>query len=52
MPAATPTIITDSLDLLAAAAALISDADRKAPTPCTQWTVTQVLQHAAGDQLA
>jgi uncharacterized protein (TIGR03086 family) len=21
-------------------------------TPCTQWTVTQVLQHAAGDQLA
>jgi len=23
-----------------------------APTPCTNWTVTQVLQHAAGDQLA
>jgi uncharacterized protein (TIGR03086 family) len=23
-----------------------------APTPCDQWTVTQVLQHAAGDQLA
>lgn len=22
------------------------------PTPCDQWTVTQVLQHAAGDQLA
>ena len=22
------------------------------PTPCEQWTVTQVLQHAAGDQLA
>ncbi|MEN0137828.1 MAG: TIGR03086 family metal-binding protein [Rhodococcus sp. (in: high G+C Gram-positive bacteria)] len=21
------------------------------PTPCDQWTVTQVLQHAAGDQL-
>jgi uncharacterized protein (TIGR03086 family) len=21
------------------------------PTPCTQWNVTQVLQHAAGDQL-
>ena len=22
------------------------------PTPCDQWTVTQVLQHASGDQLA
>src|SRR6185437_8247351 len=22
------------------------------PTPCEQWNVTQVLQHAAGDQLA
>ncbi|MFF3084077.1 TIGR03086 family metal-binding protein [Streptomyces nojiriensis] len=22
------------------------------PTPCAQWNVTQVLQHAAGDQLA
>jgi uncharacterized protein (TIGR03086 family) len=26
------------------------DGDR--PTPCGQWTVTQVLQHAAGDQIA
>jgi uncharacterized protein (TIGR03086 family) len=52
MPAQTWNIITESLDLLRAAAAAISDADRKAPTPCTQWTVTQVLQHAAGDQLA
>ena len=25
------------------------DLDR--PTPCSQWTVTQVLRHAAGDQL-
>jgi uncharacterized protein (TIGR03086 family) len=24
----------------------------QAATPCTAWTVTQVLQHAAGDQLA
>ncbi|WP_200941549.1 maleylpyruvate isomerase N-terminal domain-containing protein [Cellulomonas sp. Leaf395] len=32
-----------------AAAAVPSDAwDR--PTPCAQWTVAQVLQHAAGDQ--
>ncbi|WP_433562969.1 TIGR03086 family metal-binding protein [Nocardia sp. CA-151230] len=22
------------------------------PTPCSEWTVTQVVQHAAGDQLA
>src|SRR5438067_930390 len=22
------------------------------PTPCAEWTVTQVVQHAAGDQLA
>jgi uncharacterized protein (TIGR03086 family) len=46
------TVITDSLALLRDAAALISDADRQAPTPCSEWTVTQVLQHAAGDQLA
>jgi uncharacterized protein (TIGR03086 family) len=45
-------VITESLDLLSAAAAMISDANQKAPTPCTEWTVTQVLQHAAGDQLA
>lgn len=45
-------VITDSLDLLRDAAALISDANADAPTPCSAWTVTQVLQHAAGDQLA
>jgi uncharacterized protein (TIGR03086 family) len=52
MTAPTWNVITESLDLLRAAAASISDADRDAPTPCSQWTVTQVLQHAAGDQLA
>ena len=45
-------VITDSLDLLRDAASLVTDANRQAPTPCTEWTVTQVLQHAAGDQLA
>ena len=45
-------IITESLGLLAAAAAMISEANQEAPTPCTEWTATQVLQHAAGDQLA
>src|SRR6202030_1220736 len=46
------TVINESLGLLEAAAAAITDANRQAPPPCTQWTVTQVLQHAAGDQLA
>ena len=45
-------VITESLDLLEAAAESITEANRQAPTPCAQWTVTQVLQHAAGDQLA
>jgi uncharacterized protein (TIGR03086 family) len=52
MPAQTWNVITESLDLLRAAAAAVSNTDRAAPTPCAQWTVTQVLQHAAGDQLA
>jgi uncharacterized protein (TIGR03086 family) len=52
MTEATPTVITESLDLLRAAAAMINDTNGKAPTPCTEWSVTQVLQHAAGDQLA
>jgi uncharacterized protein (TIGR03086 family) len=45
-------VITEALDLLEAIAAAVTDATGQAPTPCTQWTVTQVLQHAAGDQLA
>jgi uncharacterized protein (TIGR03086 family) len=52
MAAQTWNIITESLDLLRAAASAISDEDREAPTPCAEWTVIQVLQHAAGDQLA
>jgi uncharacterized protein (TIGR03086 family) len=52
MPESTWNVITDSLDLLRNAAARISDANREAPTPCSEWTVTQVLQHATGDQMA
>ena len=52
MPENTWNVITDSLGLLRDAAALISDANRQVPTPCSEWTVTQVLQHAVGDQLA
>ncbi|CRK58090.1 hypothetical protein [Alloactinosynnema sp. L-07] len=32
--------------------AAVRDDQWDAPTPCSQWTVTQVVQHAAGDQLA
>ena len=55
-------VVTESLGLLRAAAAMvhdtgigdagIGDTGRAAPTPCAEWTVTQVLQHAVGDQLA
>jgi uncharacterized protein (TIGR03086 family) len=45
-------VISDSLELLRNAAALITDANREAPTPCSEWNATQVLQHALGDQLA
>ena len=33
-------------------AASLTSADLTRPTPCTQWDVAQVLQHAAGDQRA
>jgi uncharacterized protein (TIGR03086 family) len=46
------TVMTEALGLLSAAGAAVTDDWRDAPTPCTEWTVTQVLQHAAGDQLA
>jgi uncharacterized protein (TIGR03086 family) len=52
MPENTWNVIAGSLDLLRNAAALVNDANREAPTPCSNWTVSQVLQHAAGDQLA
>jgi uncharacterized protein (TIGR03086 family) len=52
MPGTTWNVMTESLDLLQTAATMIGDTNDKAPTPCADWTVTQVLQHAAGDQLA
>jgi uncharacterized protein (TIGR03086 family) len=52
MPENTWNVITDSFGLLHSAAMLVSDANAGAPTPCSAWTVTQVLQHAVGDQLA
>jgi uncharacterized protein (TIGR03086 family) len=45
-------ILTSSLDLLHRVAASVPADRLGAPTPCSQWTVTQVLLHAAGDQHA
>jgi uncharacterized protein (TIGR03086 family) len=52
MPQNPWTVMTQSLDALSAAASMIIDANGDSPTPCREWTVIQVLQHAAGDQLA
>jgi uncharacterized protein (TIGR03086 family) len=44
-------VLTEALDLLRSAGAAGAD-NLDAATPCSQWTVLQVLQHSAGDQLA
>jgi uncharacterized protein (TIGR03086 family) len=43
-------VITGSLDLLHRVAVSVRADQLGAPTPCAQWTVAQVLLHAAGDQ--
>jgi len=45
-------ILTAAHDALRAAVAGVPDDAWALPTPCADWNVTQVLQHAAGDQLA
>ena len=45
------TLLIDSHQALRAVVDGIGAADRDRPTPCDKWTVTQVLQHAAGDQI-
>jgi uncharacterized protein (TIGR03086 family) len=45
-------ILTASLEMLREAGAGVPASHLSDPTPCSEWTVTQVLQHAAGDQLA
>ena len=45
-------VLTGSLDLLHRVAASVPADQLDAPTPCSQWTVAQVLLHAAGDQHA
>lgn len=44
--------LTTSLDLLRQTAAGAGADQLDSPTPCSQWTVAQVLFHAAGDQHA
>jgi uncharacterized protein (TIGR03083 family) len=45
-------VLTSSLDQLRRVAAGVPADQLDAPTPCSQWTVAQVLLHAAGDQRA
>lgn len=45
-------VLDAALDALAAVTSGIGGQDWQRPTPCEQWNVTQVLQHAVGDQAA
>ncbi|WP_067486486.1 TIGR03086 family metal-binding protein [Actinomadura hibisca] len=44
-------VLNASHDALRTVAARLTAADWDSPTPCADWTVLQVLRHAAGDQL-
>jgi uncharacterized protein (TIGR03086 family) len=44
------TVLDEAHRALRDAVAAVPAQDWDRPTPCAQWTVTQVLQHAAGDQ--
>ncbi|MFI6170060.1 TIGR03086 family metal-binding protein [Nocardia sp. NPDC051052] len=45
-------VLAESYRALANVVAGVRDYQWQLPTPCSAWTVTQVVQHAAGDQLA
>lgn len=45
-------VLADSYRALANVVAGVRDDQWQLPTPCSEWNVTQVVQHAAGDQLA
>jgi hypothetical protein len=45
-------VLTTSLDLLHQMASRVPASQLDNPTPCSDWTVAQVLLHAAGDQHA
>ncbi|MET8338352.1 TIGR03086 family metal-binding protein [Streptosporangium canum] len=44
-------VLNDAHEALRTAVRGVAAGDWDRPTPCATWTVTQVLQHAAGDQL-
>ncbi|MFG1791698.1 TIGR03086 family metal-binding protein [Nocardia sp. NPDC049149] len=44
-------VLADSYRALTTVVAGVRDDQWQLPTPCSEWNVTQVLQHAAGDQL-
>jgi uncharacterized protein (TIGR03086 family) len=44
-------LLAEAHDALLNAVKGVGDDQWQLPTPCDQWTVTQVLQHAAGDQV-
>ncbi|MFQ6392081.1 TIGR03086 family metal-binding protein [Nocardia sp. KC 131] len=45
-------VLATSYAALGNVVAGIGDGQWQLPTPCSEWNVTQVIQHAAGDQLA
>lgn len=45
-------LLTASLELLRSTCAAVRDESLDDPTPCSEWTVGQVITHAAGDQHA
>lgn len=52
MTAAKWDLLDQAYDALRSVVGAIPAGALRAPTPCDQWNVGQVLQHAAGDQLA
>ncbi|MFC4945928.1 TIGR03086 family metal-binding protein [Pseudonocardia sp. GCM10023141] len=50
METTTWTVLDQAHDALRTAVQGVPDDGWALPTPCSNWTVTQVLQHAAGDQ--
>jgi uncharacterized protein (TIGR03086 family) len=51
-PVTTWTVLDDAHEALRNVVSSIGSSDWQRPTPCDQWNVTQVFQHATGDQLA
>jgi uncharacterized protein (TIGR03086 family) len=52
MTEATWTFLTEAHETLRSTVAAIGPQDWAEPTPCSDWNVTQVVQHAVGDQHA